>query len=84
MPVYEEGGFIQAHTPGSRDVLVFERKPRHAGRSGGVQPFGFRLRHPGGIAQALAAIRSAGGTIGDHEEFAPGEPYVFFVDPDGY
>lgn len=84
VPVYEEGSFIQAQTPGSHDVLVFERKPRHAGRSGGVQHFGFRLRHPDGIAQALAAIQSAGGTIREHGEFVPGEPYVYFVDPDGY
>jgi hypothetical protein len=32
----------------------------------------------------LAAIQSAGGTIRDHGEFVPGEPYVFFIDPDGY
>jgi hypothetical protein len=32
----------------------------------------------------LAAIQSAGGTIREHGEFVPGEPYVFFVDPDGY
>ena len=26
--VYDDGQFLQAQTPGSRDVLVFERKPR--------------------------------------------------------
>jgi len=29
-------------------------------------------------------IKSAGGTIIDKGEFVPGEPYVFFKDPDGY
>jgi catechol 2,3-dioxygenase-like lactoylglutathione lyase family enzyme len=84
IPVYEQGDFVQAQTPGSRDVLVFERKPRRAGAAGGIIHFGFRLRRPTDITQALAAIRVAGGTIRDHGEFVPGEPYVFFTDPDGY
>jgi catechol 2,3-dioxygenase-like lactoylglutathione lyase family enzyme len=84
VPVYEQDDFVQAQTPGSRDVLVFERRPRQAGRRGGVAHFGFRLQRPADIARALVAIRNAGGTIRDHGEFVPGEPYVFFADPDGY
>ena len=82
--VYEQADFVQAQTPGSRDVIVFERKPRRAGRAGGVEHFGFRLRRPADIAPALDTIRAAGGTIREHGEFVPGEPYVFFRDPDGY
>jgi catechol 2,3-dioxygenase-like lactoylglutathione lyase family enzyme len=82
--VYAERDFIQAQTPGSRDVLVFERKPRRAGKAGGIAHFGFRLRHPEDIRHALAALRAARGKIRDHGEFVPGEPYVFFTDPDGY
>ena len=44
--VYEAKNFVQAQTPGSRDVLVFERRPRQAGKAGGVAHFGFRLRRP--------------------------------------
>jgi catechol 2,3-dioxygenase-like lactoylglutathione lyase family enzyme len=84
IPVYEKDDFVQAQTPGSRDVLVFERKPRQAGKAGGIVHFGFRLRRAADITQALAAIRGAGGTIRKHGEFVPGEPYVFFTDPDGY
>lgn len=84
VPVYEQGDFVQAQTPGSRDVIVFERKPRRAGAAGGIIHFGFRLRRAADITRALAAIRDAGGTIRDHGEFVPGEPYVFFSDPDGY
>ena len=82
--VYEQADFVQAQTPGSRDVLVFQRKPRQAGTVGGVIHFGFRLRRRADITRALAAIRGAGGTIREHGEFVPGEPYVFFIDPDGY
>jgi catechol 2,3-dioxygenase-like lactoylglutathione lyase family enzyme len=84
IPVCEQRDFVQAQTPGSRDVLVFERKPRRAGKAGGVVHFGFRLRRAADIVHALAAIRAAGGTIRDHGEFVPGEPYVFFTDLDGY
>ena len=84
IPVYQQVDFVQAQTPGSRDVLVFERKTRRAGKAGGVVHFGFRLRRAADIIRALAAIRAAGGTIRDHGEFVPGEPYVFFRDPDGY
>ncbi len=81
--IFRDNDFIQAQTPGSRDVLVFQRSAT-AGPSGGIKHFGFRLRRPGDIAQALRAIRAAGGRIQDHGEFIPGEPYVFFLDPDGY
>src|SRR5262249_60987184 len=78
IPVHEQSDFVQAQTPGSRDVLVFERKPRRAGRSGGVIHFGFRLRRPADIARAVTAIRAAGGSIRDQGEVVPGEPSVCF------
>ena len=84
VPVYQDDAFIQAQTPGSRDVLVFERKPRRAGQQGGVVHFGFRLRKPSDITRACEAVEAAGGKIRDRGEFVPGEPYVFFHDPDGY
>lgn len=82
--IYEDESFIQAQTPGSRDVLVFERNARAAGKKGGVAHFGFRLTRAADIERARAAIRAAGGTITGTGEFVPGEPYVFFRDPDGY
>lgn len=82
--VYEAEAFVQAQTPGSRDVLVFECNRRAAGKRGGVVHFGFRLTRASDIEKARNAIRAAGGTITDTGEFIPGEPYVFFKDPDGY
>jgi catechol 2,3-dioxygenase-like lactoylglutathione lyase family enzyme len=82
--VYRGGDFVQAQTPGSRDVLVFERTHTGAGRSAGIRHFGFRLTDPADIAGAVRAVKAAGGTILDQGEFVPGEPYVFFRDPDGY
>jgi catechol 2,3-dioxygenase-like lactoylglutathione lyase family enzyme len=82
--VYESDEMVQAQTPGTRDVLVFERQPELAGRGGGIQHFGFRLQRPGDIGHAIQAVRAAGGTICEHGEFVSGEPFVFFEDPDGY
>jgi catechol 2,3-dioxygenase-like lactoylglutathione lyase family enzyme len=84
VPVYENADVVQVQTPGTRDVIVFERKPRQAGKRGGIVHFGFRLKRPADISIAAAAISAAGGTIKDQGEFVPGEPYVFFKDPDGY
>jgi catechol 2,3-dioxygenase-like lactoylglutathione lyase family enzyme len=84
VPIYRKQEFIQAQTPGSRDVLVFERKPDVAGPGGGIIHFGFRLLDPAEIAAAVASIERAGGVITSQGDFCPGEPYVFFCDPDGY
>ena len=84
VPVYRDRTFVQAQTPGARDVLVFEKAARRAGRRAGVKHFGFRLRRARDIDRAIAAVRRAGGRIKSSGEFVPGEPYVFFEDPDGY
>ena len=84
VPVYEKDGFVQAQTPGSRDVLVFEENAKRAGKAGGIVHFGFRLTNPADIKRALKAVKAAGGEVLSHGEFCPGEPYLFFRDPDGY
>jgi catechol 2,3-dioxygenase-like lactoylglutathione lyase family enzyme len=82
--VYQQDGFVQLQTPGTRDVLVFEKQPKRAGKSGGIAHFGFRLQNPRDIDAAARAVKKAGGTITDQGEFVPGEPYLFATDPDGY
>jgi len=84
LAVYREPTFIQGQTPGSRDVLVLETGDDRVGESGGIKHFGFRLADAHDIDKAVTAIERAGGTIKDRGEFCPGEPYVFFADPDGY
>ena len=82
--VYEEDGFIQAQTPGSRDVLVFEERAAKAGRPGGVAHFGFRLIDAEDIDSASSSSQSSWGRSLSHGEFVPAEPYLFRRDPDGY
>ena len=84
VPVYRDASFIQAQTPGSRDVLVFQEGAPNVGVVGGVAHFGFRLTDPNDIDAAVAAVERAGGMVLSRGEFCPGEPYVFFRDLDGY
>ena len=82
--VFRQSGFLQAQTPGSRDVLVFEESDAKVGESGGVAHFGFRLVDPADIDAAASEVERAGGRILSRGEFVPGEPYLFAADPDGY
>ena len=82
--VYRSEGFIQAQTPGTWDVIVFEEGKDHEPGSGGVLHFGFRLVDPDDIASAVDAVQRFGGKVREQGAFVPGEPYLFFFDPDGY
>ena len=82
--MYHKETFLQVTTPGSSDIIVFEKKNADYGRTGGITHFGFRLRNAEDIDEMAERISEAGGTIIDKGEFVPGEPYIFFKDPDGY
>jgi len=87
--VFDNGDFVQSQTPGSRDVLVFERATtlearQRVGESAGIAHFGFRLLDAADIDAAAQAIRDAGGTVTERGDFCPGEPYLFATDLDGY
>ena len=82
--VYDQNGWIQAQTSGTRDIIVFDESAPRIGKPGGVAHFGFRLVNPKAIDAAAKAVQEAGGEILDKDQFCPGEPYLFFKDPDGY
>jgi len=81
--MYSEPNFIQVQTPGSKDIIVFVKKRSFVKPKPGFH-FGFRLPKPSGIKNIIQVIKKAGGKIKETGEFIPGEPYVFFYDPDGY
>jgi catechol 2,3-dioxygenase-like lactoylglutathione lyase family enzyme len=82
--VYRNDSFLQAQTPGTRDVIVFEKKPERAGKCGGVIHFGFRLQNPADITEAAQNVIAGGGTVREQGLFCPGEPFLYALDPDGY
>jgi len=82
--VYRRDDFVQAQTPGARDVLVFEQGDALARERGSITHFGFRLTDPRDIDVAAKAVIDAGGSIEERGEFVPGEPYLFARDRDGH
>ena len=77
-------GLVHTHAPGRHDIITFAGDPATAGLSGGVAHFGFRLVDPEGIDRAIAEVECAGGRLLRRGEFAPGLPYAYVADPDGY
>lgn len=82
--MYKTPDFLQLTTPSCKDILVFEKRERRFIKKGGIDHFGFRLRHPADISAIRKRILKAGGKITEEGEFLPGSPYLFFADPDGY
>jgi len=76
--------FIQVQTPGSKDIIVFEKQKKKTADKKKEFHFGFRLPKPTDLNPIIKKIKQAGGKIKETGEFVPGEPYVFFYDPDGY
>lgn len=80
--MYNEENFIQLTTPGTHDILVFEKK--EPAPTGGIAHFGFRLKDPNDIIEMERRVKQFGGTIIEQGEFVKGSPYIFLKDPDGY
>jgi catechol 2,3-dioxygenase-like lactoylglutathione lyase family enzyme len=82
---FRDADQIQAQGPGAFDVLAFERAaPGKAGAAGGIGHFGFRLKRAADIDRAVAEVEQAGGALLRRGEFAPGYPFAYVADPDGY
>ena len=75
------------NTPASHDLITLNEDPRElplAGVNGGVNHFGFRLTEASGLDAAVAEVEAAGGTLIKRGEHAPGTPFAYIKDPDGY
>ena len=81
---YRDQGSIQVQGPGPHDVIAFELDAKAAGRTAGISHFGFRLVDAEDIDAAVEAASSAGGRLLRRGEFAPGLPFAYVADPDGY
>jgi catechol 2,3-dioxygenase-like lactoylglutathione lyase family enzyme len=73
-------------TPGAQDTLTLRlAAPDEAvGSGGGVDHFGFRLQDRGDLDEAIRLIEAAGGRLLERGEHAPGVPYAYVADPEGY
>jgi len=75
------------NTPGSEDLITLNEDPREAdtaGANGGVNHFGFRLGAASDMDIAASDVEAAGGRVVKRGEHAPGVPFLYIRDPDGY
>lgn len=74
-------------TPGSDDLVTLNRDPAEvdqAGVNGGIGHFGFKLTDASDLDAAIAEVERAGGRLVRRGEHAPGAPFAYVKDPDGY
>ncbi len=74
------------NTPGTHDSLALHlvRGDERVGTSGGYEHFGITVLDRTSLDDAIAAIEAAGGALVEKGEHAPGSPYAYVRDPDGY
>jgi catechol 2,3-dioxygenase-like lactoylglutathione lyase family enzyme len=75
------------NTPASQDLITLNEEPSQvqlAGVNGGVDHFGFRLAETSNLDAAVAEVEAAGGMFIKRGEHAPGVPFAYIRDPDGY
>ncbi len=74
------------NTPGMHDSLALHlvSGDERVGKSGGYEHFGITVVDRNSLDDAVAAVEAAGGALLDKGEHAPGVPYAYVLDPDGY
>ncbi len=81
---WEGPGRVFLRPPGTNDTITLQEKPGTALRTGAIDHFGFRLADRGQLDQAIEEVVSAGGSLLERGEHAPGRPYAYVADPDGH
>jgi lactoylglutathione lyase len=86
---FKDGDIVFLQSPGGRDSLalhlaVSPEERARVGQSGGYEHFGITVLDRSGLDDAVTAIEAAGGALVERGEHAPGVPYAYVRDPDGY
>lgn len=79
-------GMVFLNTPGSNDVITLHQTDAEqpiAG-SGSILHFGFELENKSDLDDETNQVIAAGGALKKRGEFAPGIPFAYISDPDGY
>jgi catechol 2,3-dioxygenase-like lactoylglutathione lyase family enzyme len=72
-------------TPGSQDSITLNEQPDDPRIGvGGVDHIGFRLVDTADLDDAIRQVEAAGGRLVKRGEHAPGAPFAYVADPDGY
>ena len=85
-PLFSQPGKVTLRTPGAFDAITLEQDPTTArtGKSAGISHFGFRIKNPQRLDDAVLDVEAAGGHLVRRGQHAPGQPLIHVADPDGY
>ncbi len=86
---FRDGNILFLHSPNGRDDLalhlaVTDDEKARVGSQGGYEHFGITITDRGQLDDCIALVIAAGGALVDKGEHAPGVPYAYITDPDGY
>lgn len=89
--LFRDGSIVFVGTPGGGDSLalhlaVSDDERARVGHHGGFEHFGIHLRDRSvdSIDEVIRRVEKAGGSLLERGEHAPGVPYAYVSDPDGY
>jgi lactoylglutathione lyase len=82
---WEGKTMVFLRTPGASDTITLcQAKEGEPIAGGGVSHFGFGLAQKGQFEEYIEQVKDAGGKLIRRGQHAPGVPYAYFADPDGY
>lgn len=89
--LFRDGPIVFVGTPGGGDSLalhlaVTEEQRARVGHQGGYEHFGIHLadRSAAAVDEAVHRVEKAGGRLLERREHAPGVPFAYVADIDGY
>jgi len=86
---FRDGNILFLESPGGRDDLALhladtDDEKARVGTQGGMEHFGITVTDRARLDDAIALAIEAGGRLVDQGDHAPGVPYAYIADPDGY
>jgi catechol 2,3-dioxygenase-like lactoylglutathione lyase family enzyme len=86
---FRDGNILFLSSAGRADDLalhlaVSDEEQARVGQQGGYEHFGITVQDRTHLDEAIASVLEAGGALVDKGEHAPGVPYAYVTDPDGY
>jgi catechol 2,3-dioxygenase-like lactoylglutathione lyase family enzyme len=89
--LFRDGPIVFVGTPGGGDSLalhlaITEEQRARVGHQGGYEHFGIHLpdRSADAVDEAVHRVEKAGGRVLERGEHAPGVPFAYVADIDGY
>ncbi len=86
---FRVGSILFLHSPNRDDDLALhlaatDDEKARVGLQGGYEHFGITVKDRAQLDDCIALVIAAGGALVDRGEHAPGIPYAYITDPDGY